>query len=249
MGRQAPGRRAGRAVTLDRSAILTIAMRPSTRPDEGIHGCSRAAPLRSALIRGLAVIAFAIVSSGCVSSIQLAPTQPAATAQLLVIRALERALVQLDTARFRGRAVAVELFTQLAQQPAATPQAGSHGFVEEFVTAWLRARGVRVASDSAELRLKIFASALGTDRGETFVGIPSIQTPLLNIPTPEISVFKWVRNRGLAEISVYTFDAKNDAFVDVLGPAVGRSKQDDFTVLIVIAFTVSDVERRPAPPR
>jgi hypothetical protein len=157
--------------------------------------------------------------------------------------------VQLDTARFRGHTVAVELFTQLGQQPATTPQAGSHGFVEEFVTAWLRARGVRLASDSAELRLKIFASALGSDRGETFFGIPSIQAPLINIPTPEISVFKWVRNRGLAEISVYTFDAKDDAFVDVLGPAVGRSKQDDFTILIIIGFTVSDLEHRPAPPR
>lgn len=244
--------RAARAVmVLDTSAILTIAMSTLTRPDEGArsHGGSRAATLYSMLSRGLGVVALAIVSNGCVSSSQLVPTQPAATTQLLVVRALERALVQLDTARFAGRAVAVELFTQLGQQPAATPQPAGHGFVEEFVSAWLRARGVRVASDSPELRLKIFASALGTDRGETFVGIPSIQTPLLNIPTPEISVFKWVRNRGLAEISVYTFDAKNDAFVDMLGPAVGRSKQDDFTILIVIAFTVSDVHRQPAPPR
>jgi hypothetical protein len=49
--------------------------------------------------------------------------------------------------------------------------------------------------------------------------------------------------------SVYTFLAKDEAFVDVLGPVVGRSKQGDFTILIAIGFTVSDLEHRPAPPR
>jgi hypothetical protein len=183
-----------------------------------------------------------MVSTGCVSSSQLVPPQPSAITQLLVIRALERALVQLDTTRLAGRSVAVDVFTQIGNQP------WSQAFVKEFVVARLQARGVQV-SDSAELSLKIFASALGTDRGETFVGIPSIQIPLFGVPTPEIAVFKWVRNRGLAELFVYAFDGKTNAFVDSLAPGVGRSKQDDFTVLIVINFTLSDVQPPSSPTR
>lgn len=185
---------------------------------------------------GLGVAALA---TGCVSSVQLTPAQPSAVSQQLVIRSLERSLGQIDTSRLAGRKVSVDLYAQTA---------ATQVFVKEFVVAWLEARNVRVATGSQELAVKIFASAVGSDRGETFVGIPSIQAPVIGIPIPELALFKWARNRGLSEVLVYVFDGTSNQLVETLGPAVGRSKQDDFTFVVILNFTLSDVEKRPVPP-
>ncbi len=184
---------------------------------------------------GLGVAALA---TGCVSSVQLVPTQPSAVTQQLVIRSLERSLEQLDTSRLAGRKVSVDLYAQSSAQ----------AFVKEYVVAWLEARNVRVATGSQELAVKVFASAVGSDRGETFIGIPSIQVPAVGIPIPDLALFKWARNRGLSEILVYVFDGTSNQLVETLGPAVGRSKQDDFTFVVIVNFTLSDVDDRPVPP-
>jgi hypothetical protein len=196
----------------------------------------------------LEIVALCILTSGCTYSSQLVPTQPSAITQQLVVRSLERALTQLDLTGFVGRRVTLDLFTQTANQTMiGPPQAGSQAFVKEFVTAWLEAHGVRVTPESVELKLKIAASVLGTDRGETFFGIHAFQIPVLAIPFPEVSLFKWIRNRGLAEIWVYALYEETDTFVRAIPPGIGRSKQDDFTILLIIDFTVSDVDERPQP--
>ncbi len=201
---------------------------------------------RRAVTRRLVLnaVTLCILTSGCAYSTQLAPTQPSAITQQLVIRSLERALTQLDITGFVGRPATVDLFTQTGSQ-----QPGSQAFVKEFVTAWLEAHGVRITSESVELKLKIIASALGTDRGETFVGIRAFPVPVLAVPFPEIALFKWVRNRGLAEIWLYALDGRTQAFVGTSPPGIGHSKQDDFTILLIIDFTVSDADERPGSDR
>ena len=177
--------------------------------------------------------------NGCVSSVQLAATQPSAVTQQLVVRSLERALAQLDVSRLAGRKVLVDLYAQT----------GTQAFVKEFVIAWLQARSVRIVHDEQDLAVKVFASVVGTDRGETFIGIPALQAPVIGVPTPEIAIFKWARNRGLSEVLIHVYDAAGNAHTGTIGPGVGRSKQDDFTFVIFIGFTVSDAEDRlPAAP-
>ena len=188
-----------------------------------------------ALTRALVIAALATLAGGCATSSQLIPTQPSAVTQQLVVRSLERALTKLDVSRFAGRKVSIELTSQ---------SYGAQSFAKEFVSMWLEARGVRVTYESPDLTLKVIASVLGTDRGETFFGIPQLQSTLIGVPTPEISIFKWVRNRGLTEMSVFVFDARTNTFLETVGPGIGRSKQDDVTILIVINFTVTDVEDR-----
>lgn len=201
--------------------------------------CHRLFTLRLAAVAiGLAVAA---LSSGCVSSMQLVAQQPSALTQLLVTRSLERALVQLDVTRLSGRKVSLDFYSQSPAQ----------NFAKEFVTTWLEARSVHVAHDAhdaKEFAVKVFASAVGSDRGESFVGIPSIQAPVIGFPIPEIAIFKWARNRGLSELLVYVFDGTTNALVETIGPTVGHSKQDDFTFLIVLSFTVSDLDERLSPP-
>jgi len=108
----------------------------------------------------------------------------------------------------------------------------------------LKAHGVRVAGDSPELRLKMFVSVYGTDHDQTLIGVPAFQAPVVNFPVPELAFFKWVRNRGQAELRLWAFDGKGDVIVDAPHPGVGRSKYDDFTVLLFFGFSLSDVDKR-----
>jgi len=64
------------------------------------------------------------------------------------------------------------------------------------------------------------------------------------MPIPELAFFKWVRNRGQAELRLWAFDAKGDTVADGSALGVGRAKYDDFTILLFIGFTLSDLEQR-----
>ena len=156
---------------------------------------------------------------GCSLTAGLEPTKPSGISQQLLIRSLERGLTQLDLGRFAGQRVDADVFVQ----------AGNQVFVKEFVVAWLEAHGVRVVSNAPALKLKVFASVLGTDHSQTLLGIPAFQAPVVNVPVPEIALFKWVRNRGLSELRVYAVDGKTGHFVDQLPLGTGHSKADDFS--------------------
>ena len=68
----------------------------------------------------------------------------------------------------------------------------------------------------------------------------------MNVPFPEIALFKWSRNRGQTELRVFAFDGKTDDFVDQLPLGIGHSKSDDFTILLFIGFSSSDLDK-PMP--
>ena len=181
----------------------------------------------------LAAAVLCVLLGGCSLTSGLLPTQPPGVTQQLVIRSLERALAALYVHRFEGRSVDVAIFAQ----------AGNEAFVKEFVMTWLKAHGVRTVSTNPELRLKVFATVLGTDRGETLIGLPSFQAPIVNVPFPEIALFNWSRNRGQTELRVFAFDGKTDDFVDQLPLGIGHSKSDDFTILLFIGFSQSDLDK------
>ena len=185
------------------------------------------------MIRTAVAALLGMLLAGCSLASQIGATAPAGITQQLLVRSLERALGDIDLARLGSRPVALEVAVQ----------SGNEAFVKDFVTTWLKAHGVRTVSKDPELQLKVFATVLGTDRGETLLGLPAFQAPVVNIPVPEIALFKWVRHRGLTELRAWAFDSKGDVVVDAPHPGVGRSKYDDFTVLLFFGFSLSDVDK------
>lgn len=175
----------------------------------------------------------ALLLAGCATqSTDLYPTSPSAMSQFLVFRALERAVARLDVERLRDRRVTLEIVSQLYD----------HKFAATYLETWLRTHGVKVGSDQADLRLQVFLLTLGTDHGQSFIGLPAFQVPVLAIPVPEIAIFKWIRNRGRADLRAFAFDPKTDNLVDLLPETTGRSKFDDFTIVVVLGFSVTDVD-------
>jgi len=177
----------------------------------------------------------AALLGGCALASSIGTTAPTGITQQLLVRSLERALGELDLARLRGAPVGLEV----------TVHAGNDAFVKDFVTTWMKVHGVRVVGDAPSMKLKMFVSVYGTDRDQTLIGVPAFQAPVVNLPIPEVAFFKWVRNRGQAELRLWAFDSKGDTVLDAPAPGVGRAKYDDFTVLLFIGFTRSDVDQRP----
>jgi len=170
---------------------------------------------------------------GCSLSGSIDPTKPSGISQQLLIRSLERGLAKLDLQRFSGRDVDVDVFVQ----------SGNEAFIREFVIAWVKAHGARIVWKAPSVKLKVFASVYGTDQYTSLLGIPAFQAPVVNVPVPEIALFKWTRNRGQTELRVYAVDGVTEDFVEQLPLGVGRSKSDDFTVLLFIGFSVSDIDK------
>jgi len=190
------------------------------------------------LPRAAAMLSLAALATGC-SSTLVTLTKRSGIEQELLVRSLERAVSQLDVDRLAGKRVALELFALTEDQ----------AFAQHFVAALMEARGVDVVPEAgtADLRLRIFASVLGVDRGETMVGIPTFTAPLVGVPVPEIALFKWVRNRGRSEVQVFAYDARNDRLIDAIPAGVGQAKFDEFTLLLTISFTNSDLDEPAAP--
>jgi hypothetical protein len=187
----------------------------------------------------LVLLLMAVLISGCATPRQATVTQRSAVEQELIVRSLERAVAGLDVERLLGHRVALDLFALT----------GDQSFAREFVTVRLQRRGVEIVGDAtkADVRLKVFATVLGVDRGETLIGIPALQAPVVSIPIPEIALFKWTRHRGLAELQLYAYDPHTDQLVEGVPAALGRAKYDEFKVLLVIGFAVSDLDDRAEP--
>jgi hypothetical protein len=188
-------------------------------------------PSRS--LQGL-LVSFFIVATGCAVTNQITKTSRSSIEQRLLVRALERALAGIDGEQLRGKTVAVDFYGLTSDRD----------FAREFFIAWLQSQRVRIAEDSrqAELRLKVFASALGVDQGQSFIGAPSFTVPLIGFVMPEIPLFKNVRHSGHAEIKIATIDGQSGEFIDESTRAVGTSNHDDYTLLIVVHFTRTDLD-------
>jgi len=173
--------------------------------------------------------------AGCAVSAQITNTPRSAIEQQLLVRALERAVAAIDTQQFKEKTVAVEL-------SGLTPD---KDFAKSFFIAWLQSQRVRIAANptQAQLHLQVFASVLAVDQGQSFIGTPAFTVPLLGFTFPEIAVFRDVKHSGHAEIKIFATDAETGDFVGESAPAIGQSNHDDFTVLIIVHFTRTDLEK------
>jgi hypothetical protein len=182
----------------------------------------------------LLILCLLVLLTGCAVSTQISNTQRSSVEQQLLVRSFERALATLDTQEFKGKTVAVDFY-------GLTPD---KDFMKELFTAWLQAQQVQIATDpkQAQLQLKVFAPVLAVDQGQSFVGTPTFTVPVLGFAIPEISLFRDVKHSGHAEVKIYTIDADTGKFVDQSPPAIGKVQYDDYTIMIVVHFTRTDLE-------
>ena len=184
----------------------------------------------------LLILCLFMLLTGCAISTQISNTQRSSVEQRLLVRSFERALATLDTQEFKGKTVVIDFYGLTADKY----------FMKELFTAWLQGQQVQIATDpkQAQLHLKVFAPVLAVDQGQSFVGAPAFTVPVLGFAIPEISLFKDVKHSGYAEVKIYTIDGETGKFVDQSPPAIGEAQYDDYTIMILVHFTRSDMEKR-----
>ena len=196
-------------------------------------------PIRPRVIATMALATvLALLASAC-TTVRVTPTERSSVEQRLLVRALERAAARLDVTPRVGRTLRLELFSLSKDQP----------FAREYLRARLEERGLRVSSGAdADVEVQVFTTALAVDTADTLIGLPAMQAPVLAVPIPEIALFKWERSRGHAELQTYVYDGRG-RLLGQLRDVLGQAKWDRFVVLILVSFTVTDVDEPPGPAR
>ena len=174
--------------------------------------------------------------AGCAATAQITNTPRSSLEQELLVRALDRAMAKLDTRELTDKTVMIDFY-------GLTPD---KDFAREYFTAWLQARGGTrdCGSQTRAAPRKGFCFFLAVDQGQSFLGAPSFTVPIIGFGVPEIPLFKNIEHSGHAELKLSVADEKSGEFVGESVPAIGTTKHDDYTLLIIIHFTRTDVEKR-----
>lgn len=184
--------------------------------------------------RAAALLFINFSAAGCSFSTQVTTTPRSSNEQRLLVRSLERSFARLDVTRLGGQRIELDVYGLT----------GDRDFARELLAANLGERGVRIAdrTEKADVNVKVFINALGVDQDNSLIDIPPFTAPLIGAPVPEVALFKAVRNRGHAELQLFIFDESSGHFVEKSATAVGTARYDQYTVLILISFNLSDLD-------
>jgi hypothetical protein len=188
---------------------------------------------------------FVLLCSSC-ATIRVTDPPRTATEQYLISVAATRAVDQLSVAALRDRRVFVDSTYLYAGVP--SPD-------QTFLLGEIRSRllngGVRLAKDrsQAEIILEVRSGALGIDRTEYLLGIPSIylsgtgSSVAGDVPlsTPELAIVKNTKQQGFAGVALTAYWSDSGELVASSGPFVGRTIREDFWFFGIGPRTVGNI--------
>lgn len=158
-----------------------------------------------------------MLASGC-GTTRVTDTPRTATEQLLVSAAVEQAASQLDFEFLEDRKVFLD--DSLVERVDKT-------FVIGAVRAAARQAGVILVDqrNDAHYVLELRAGAVGVDRNEYLLGIPSAQIPTLSGPVgvPEIATYKSITQTGGCSMAFVAYSRDDGRFFYSSGPVYGFS--------------------------
>lgn len=193
--------------------------------------------------------------AGCAS---IRTTDPPRTAseQYLLTEAALRAADGLDVSMLRNRQVFLDT----------TYVAGGLSAEQTFAVGELRARlmlaGARLAAtrDKAQVIVELRSEAIGIDRWDNLLGIPSIAVPnaitstgQIPLATPELALMKSVKQHGYATLAFVAYWADTGEVLASSGPSTGRTIREDFWFLGIGPrssgnIPTTDHPKSPPPP-
>lgn len=185
----------------------------------------------------------AALALGCSSTRETSP-QRTATEQILLSRAVDRAVERLQVSLPRGTAVYLD---------PSRFEAYDRGYAVSAIRDRFLAAGARMvdARGKADVVVEIRAGALSTDENEALVGIPSFSLPIPlagDLDTPELALLKQTSRRGIAKIAFTAHWTSDGALADRTDPVIGISGYDDWR-LLGLGWHQGDVMPSGLPPQ
>jgi hypothetical protein len=177
----------------------------------------------------LAPLIFAVLITGCTTTIRETLPSRTATEQLLISGAVDQAVARLPFSIPTGTKVWLDSinFTGFDAQ-----------YAISAIKEHLLKRGGWLVADkqAADLIIEVRAGALSIDRIERLLGVPSFSIPIPltgSFKFPEIALFKKASMRGIAKFAFFVYDAKSGALYAFSGPIYGGSNYTQWRVLFL----------------
>ena len=89
--------------------------------------------------------------------------------------------------------------------------------------------------------LRVIVEALGTDQGESFIGMPPVQSVLLPFALPELTLFKAQRQRAYSRFTIDIYDARTGELIRSMPWHEGSAYYNQYTVLFFFTFEGTDL--------
>jgi hypothetical protein len=191
----------------------------------------------------LLMLPLLVTSVGCST---LRTTDPARTAteQFLLNEATRRSIEKLSATALRDRMVYVDTSFLLRKE---YPES-EYLFLVSELRARLLEDGARLTNDQskAQVVVEIRVVAIGIDRLDTLIGLPSIALPsgsstAVPVLTPELAIVKRLTQKGYSSVAFVAYWRDGGELLGRSGPTLGQTVREDFWILGFGPRTVGDI--------
>jgi hypothetical protein len=169
------------------------------------------------------LVCLLFAAAGC-TTIKRSDTARTGLEQLLVSSAIEHSLNKVDWSPIRGAPVYLETkYLDCVDK----------NYIIVAVHQRLLANGcilVEKADDSA-VTIELGSGAVGTDRQESYLGIPEISMPSSQVAIPKLAIFTREKSHGTAKIAVLAYDTKTRLPVINSHASLARSDHANWSLL------------------
>ncbi len=196
--------------------------------------------------------------AGCALPQEVSKTPRSAVEQLLLTCAIERALANLTVPLPAGATVAVEvsgLQTDRAhvhlqrERDSGVIDAPSWdlAFVRDAVAARLGEQGYRIKPHPGEAiyLIRAMVLALGTNQGNTFFGLPPIQSVLIPFSLPQLTLYQEQDQLAHARLYLDIYEVATGRFVRSTPWTTGDAYYNQYTVLFFFSFRTTNILQAP----
>mgnify|MGYP006188590865 FL=1 len=213
-------------------------MPPDSRAGEA-DGWKRMIRLLKSMAVGLICTALA---AGCSTTHKTTQSPRTAIEQLLISEAVMRSLPSKPQGMFSlsippGAAVVLNT----------AGISGDRILLQQILVGWLGRQGFAVQQDekNASYRINVNVNAMGTEFGTNFFGMPPASSQFLPISIPELALYKAQFQTGYVKFYMDIFKLPSEQFVQSTPMFVAETYYNDYTLLLLISFSRTDLASPP----
>jgi hypothetical protein len=131
--------------------------------------------------------------------------------------------------------------------PVIRPMSPDLEMVRGFVEGRLAQLGYVPAErqEDANLRIRVLVLALGTDQGQSFFGMPAIQSSIIPFSTPPLTIYQAQRQIAYARYRLQIYDARTRNWHAPSQWYEGLAYYNQYTVFFFFSFRGTDLVQAP----
>lgn len=117
-------------------------------------------------------------------------------------------------------------------------------FIGAAIEGWLGEKGyqIRRLNEAATYRVHILVNAFGTEEGNSFFGMPPVQSTLVPFSLPEIPVYRAQRQTGRVQFYLNIFEEQTGKLVATSSRHENHTYHNLYTILFFFSFLNTDLE-------